>query len=192
MADRLTGVGLEIDPRELTHPTLTFLCDYWNAKKDGRAMPSRADINPSELKDHLGWVIMVEVLPEFADFRYRLIGTLVTQYYLEDTTGKTVSEAFGRPGAEAARKGVLAMFRKCARDCVTLRVFGDPGWIAPGFEEFESICLPLSDDGVHCNMILHAFVFNRESVMLSRGIARANGRRLPVVPSNKPRLQTPD
>jgi len=184
MGERLTGVGLEIDPRKFLHPTLTFLREYWDSKRGGRAMPSRSDIRPSELRDHLGWVILVDVLPGFADFRYKLVGTLVTQYYLEDTTGKTVREAFGRKGAEAARNGVLAMFRKCARDCVVLRTHGDAGWIAPGFEEFESICLPLSDDGAHCNMILHAFVFNRERVMLAREIARANGGKILVEPAS--------
>lgn len=148
-------------------------------------MPSRADIKPSELKEHLGWVTLVEVLPGLTDFRYKLIGTLVTQYYLEDSTGKTVREAFGGRRSEAAVNGALAMFRKCARDCVMLRVHGDAGWIAPGYEEFEAICLPLSDDGATCNMVLHAFAFNREKVMLAREIARANGGRLLVTPTRR-------
>jgi hypothetical protein len=57
------------------------------------------------LREHLGWVIMVEVLPGEADFRYRLIGTLVTQYFLADSTGKTVSEAFAKNG-EGVIKGL--------------------------------------------------------------------------------------
>jgi hypothetical protein len=178
---------LEVDPREFAHPTLAFLRAYWDEKRGDRAMPSRADIRPSELKEHLGWVTLVEVLQDFSDFRYRLIGTLVTQYYLEDTTGKTVRETFGRRTSKAGVNGALAMFRKCARDCVVLRVHGSADWIAPGFEEFESICLPLSDDGVRCNMILHAFVFNRDKVMLAREIARANGGKLIANPAKRVR-----
>jgi len=181
VAERLEGVGSEVDPQQFAHPTLAFLKQYWDAKRGDRRMPSRADIKPSEIKDHLGWVMMVEVLPDLVDFRYRLIGTLVTQYFLEDSTGKTVSEAFGGR-ADVAVKAVIAMFRKTARDCLPLRAFGDAGWIAPGFEEFETVCLPLSDDGQTCNMILHAFVFNRERVMLAREIARANGGTLLVPP----------
>lgn len=187
LGDRLTGVELEVDPREIAHPTLAFLRDYWNEKRGQRTMPARSDLAPSELKEHLGWVTLVEVLPGFTDFRYKLIGTLVTQYYLGDSTGKTVREAFGGKRSEAGVNGALAMFRKCARDCVVLRVHGDAGWIAPGYEEFDSICLPLSDDGIRCNMILHAFVFNREKVMLAREIARANGGKLVVNPPNRPR-----
>jgi hypothetical protein len=185
MSERLQNVQSEINPATLDHPTLAFLRDYWDKKRGTRAMPSRADISPSELREHLGWVIIVEVLPEFADFRYKLIGTLVAQYWLMDSTGKTVGEAFALSG-EAAAKGVQSIFRKCARDRVIVRSFGGAGWIARGYEEFDSICLPLSDDGENVNMILHAFVFDKPDVMLARQIAKANGGRLLDRPVTKP------
>jgi hypothetical protein len=182
MAERLTGVGSETDPIHFKSATLAFLREYWDAKRGGRRMASRADIRPSELKDHLPWVIMVEVMPGLSDFRYRLIGTLVTQYFLKDSTGLTIREAFAERG-EAATKAVQAMFRKTARDRLPMRSFGDAGWIAPGFEEFEAIYLPLSDDGETVNMILHAFVFDQARVLISREIARANGGTLPMQPA---------
>ena len=182
MSDRLAHVGSEIDPTALANPTLAFLRSYWDAKRGERAMPSRSDIRPSELKEHLGWVIMVEVLPDLSDFRYRLIGTLVTEYFLTDATGLTVSEAFADRGP-AAIKGVQALFRKTARDKIPMRAFGDAHWIAPGYEEFDSIYLPLSDDGETVNMILHGFVFDRPTVMMAREIARAHGGQLQVPPA---------
>ena len=129
MADRLMSVGSEINPVNLEHPTLAFLRSYWDAKRGERMMPSRTDIKPSELREHLGWVNMAEVMPGMEDFRFRLVGTLVTQYFLRDATGKTISEAFA-PAGEGAIKGVKAIFRKTARDKVPMRVFGDAGWIA--------------------------------------------------------------
>lgn len=181
MTERLHHVGTQINPAALENETLAFLLNYWNAKRGTRAMPSRADIKASELKEHLGWVLIVEVLPNLADFRYRLIGTLVTQYFLADGTGKTVSEIYG-DSSPAAAKGVAAIFRKCARDAVVVHAYGDANWIARGFEKFECICMPLSDDGATVNMLLHAFVFDRPSVMLAREMARANGGHLPDVP----------
>ncbi len=183
--DKLERVGTEISPSVLENETLAFLQKYWNGKRGARAMPTRADIKASEMKEHLGWVILMEVLPDLSDFRYKLIGTLVNQYYLGDSTGKTVREAFFAERGEGAVKAVQAMFRKCARDHVVVRSFGDAGWIGAGFEKFDCICLPLSDDGATVNMILHAFVFDRETVMLSREIARANGGRLLDVPPPK-------
>ena len=42
-------------------------------------MPLRKDIDPLELKDHLGSLNIIECLPERDDFRYRLIGTRIAE-----------------------------------------------------------------------------------------------------------------
>ena len=178
--ERLEKVQTQINPASLENETLAFLFRYWNEKRGARAMPSRADIKASELRDHLGWVMIVEVMPDISDFRYRLIGTLVTQYFLGDSTGKTVKEIYGTSNPVAG-KGVSAIFRKCARDKAVVHAFGEAGWIGEGFENFNCICLPLSDDGEHVNMILHAFVFDRSSVLMAREVARANGGQLPAI-----------
>lgn len=181
----LNHTWTEINPVVLEHPTLAFLCGYWNKKRGDRLMPSRADIRASDLKEHLGWVLLLDVLPEANDFRYRLIGTLVTQYWLMDSTGKTVSEAFAESGP-LVTKAVLSVFRKCARDKCIVRTHGDAGWLPGGFERFDSIYLPLSDNGTDPTHILHAFVFDKPEVMLARQIARMNGGKLLEVPAKKP------
>ncbi len=120
---------------------------------------------------------MIEVLPDLSDFRYRLIGTYVTEYFLTDATGKTVTRCLRRTRSEPRQRRVKALLRKTARDKVPVRAFGDAGWIAPGFEEFDALYLPLSDDGETVNMILHGFVFDKPQVMMAREIARATWRR---------------
>ena len=184
MSERLNHVATEIDPSVLAHPTLAFLRSYWDLKRGDRSMPARGDLRASDLKEHLGWVILLDVLPDLQDFRYRLIGTLVTQYWLQDSTGKTVKEAFEESGP-VVQKAVSSVFRKCARDKCIVRSHGDAGWLPGGYERFDSIYLPLSDDGEHVSHILHAFVFDKPEVMLAREIARANGGRLPEVPTKK-------
>ncbi len=159
------------NPAQFVHPTCVFLRAWWEQKRGSRAMPSRADISPSQLKDHLGWVMILDVLPGARDFRYRLIGTLVTQYFSSDSTGRTVMEAFETSG-EAVAKSVNGVFRKVARDKCVMRTAGDAGWLAEGMEEFEAIYLPLSDDGDTVTHILHAFVCDRDRMLLARQIAR--------------------
>jgi hypothetical protein len=181
MTKRFPNVRFETNPQHLDHPTLAFLRDYWERKRGGRSMPSRADIKPSELKDHLGWIIMVDVLPDAADFRYRLIGTLVTQYFGGDATGKTVSEAWAPQGEEGVQ-GTLAIFRYIVEKKVVLRAHGDTDWNTIGLENFDCLYLPLSDDGETVNVVLHAFVFDEPEVLLARQIARANGNQLLIVP----------
>lgn len=122
-------------------------------------MPRRSDINPAELKEHLGWVILADVLPGFTDFRFRTIGTRVAQTILADATGKTVTEGFALYG-KAAVQGALAVLRKSARDRVPLRAFGDAGWVGHSFLDFDALFLPLSDDGMTANMILAVLVFD--------------------------------
>ena len=185
-AERLMSVGSEINPVKLDHPTLQFLRSYWDEKREGRAMPTRNDIRPTELREHLGWMNLAEVLPGLEDFRFRLVGTLVTQYFLREPTGKTITEAFAEAG-EGAVKGVKAIFRKTARDRVPMRVFGDAGWIASGYEQFDSIYLPLSDDGETCNMVLNAFVFDRPRVLMAREIAKVHGGKVDAVPAAPPK-----
>jgi hypothetical protein len=185
MRDRLQGVGTEINPEHLAHPTLMAVRDYWDVKRGDRAMPARADLHPSELRDYLGWMTMLEVIPDLPDYRYRLIGGLITQYFLGDATGKTVTEAFA-PAGEGAIKGMKAVLGKTVQARVPIRCFGEAGWLAPGFEEFETLFLPLSDDGEQVNMILNAFVFDKPTVMMARTIAGGEYSRLPVVP--RPRV----
>jgi len=169
------------NPTSFDSAACTFLKNYWDAKRGARAMPRRADISPAQLKEHLGWVMILEVLPGGRDFRYRLIGTLVTQYFLQDSTGKTVAEAFA-PNGEAVIKAVNSVFRKCARDKAVMRTAGGAGWLAEGMEKFEAIYLPLSDDGETVTHILHAFVCDREQMLLARQIAKNHGGKLMAPP----------
>jgi len=131
-------------------------------------MPARADIKPSDMKEHLGWIILLDALPDFADFRYRTIGTRVTQYFLADSTGKTVTEAFGAYG-ETVVRGVIAVHRKAAQDKVVVRSFGGAGWLVRSFLDFDALYLPLSDDGQTANMILSAFTFDAARLPPARG-----------------------
>jgi hypothetical protein len=167
MSPRLSGVSSEVDPQNLELPVLRFLKDYWEQKRPGRAMPSRADIHPAEMKEHLGWIILVDVLPDFSDFRYRTIGSRVTQYFLQDATGRTIKAAFASYG-EAAVNAALAVHRKCARDRVVLSSHGGAGWLGRSFLDFDALYLPLSDDGATVNMILSAFTFDRAALLEAR------------------------
>jgi hypothetical protein len=177
MSEATAAGGIEINPSELKHPTLAFLRDYWNGKRAGRAMPTRADIRPADLKEHLGWITLIDVLPGARDFRYRLIGTLITEYFFWDATGKTVTEAFAalpKPVCDA----VLGVYRCVVESRAPLRAYGDMGWAGKGIEACEAVYLPLSDDGETVHFILQAFVFDRESVLMARHIARANDGQL--------------
>jgi hypothetical protein len=168
MAKRVENVGAEIDPQHLAQPTLAFLKTYWDGKRGDRAMPRRADIDPLEMKEHLGWIILADVMPDLADFRYRVVGTRVTQYFGRDITGKLLSEMY-EPFGQPALKMALAVYRKVARERIVLRTFGKAGWLEDDFIDFDQLFLPLSEDGVNATMIMSAFTYD------PRRLRRAHG-----------------
>lgn len=174
MSEATASGGVEFNPKELKHPTLSFLRDHWNAKRGARAMPSRDDLRPAEMRAHLGWLCMLDVLDGGAEFRYRLIGTMISEYFFWNPTGKTVSEAFAAQPAKL-RDAVLGVCRCAVQSRAPLRVYGDAGWAGKGIEECEGLYLPLSSDGMKVDVLLHAFVFDPESVLTARRIARLSG-----------------
>lgn len=175
MARRFPNVRFEDNPAHLAHPTLASLKDYWDAKRGNRLMPARADLRPADIREHLPWIVLIDVLPK--DFRYRLIGTLITEYFKTDATGLTVREAWAPQGEEGIQ-GMLSILRDVMQKRIPVRCYGETGWNTIGLEKFDALYLPLSDDGQNVNMIFHVFVFNRPEVLLARQIERDAGREL--------------
>lgn len=162
MSSRLSGVFSEIDPAPLEHPTLAFLKTYWDSKRGDRAMPARAELRPAEMKQYVRSLVLVDALPGFTDFRYRTIGTDVTELIFANATGKTVSEAFAPLGQEAVDLAI-AGYRKVAEDHVALRAYGSAAWLGLPHMDFDSLHLPLSDDGRSVNMIISAASYTQAS-----------------------------
>jgi hypothetical protein len=83
----------EIHPAEsVEDPELRHLLDYWNRLRGARAMPTRGELDPKEMRRSLRYVHMYDVVEGGEDFRARLVGTSVYPGLDEDQTGKLVSE----------------------------------------------------------------------------------------------------
>ena len=74
------------------HPRLGELYDLWNLARGTRAMPIRRDLDVLALKPWLGHLTLVDVLRPPLDFRYRVYGTTLRNYYGRDLQGRKVSE----------------------------------------------------------------------------------------------------
>ena len=66
--------------------------EYWSGKKGERPMPTRADIDPTDIRDVLSNVILVRL--EYNPFRvlYRLVGTRSVENAGMDFSGKYLDE----------------------------------------------------------------------------------------------------
>lgn len=74
-------------------PALMSVASYWLAKRNGRLMPDRAEIDPLDLPAAV-WpnLLLAEPVAGSTAIRYRLVGSAHVERYGFDFTGKTTSE----------------------------------------------------------------------------------------------------
>lgn len=65
---------------------------YWTGKLRGRPMPTRADIDPAEVKDLLPFLIITDITGEPFRIRFRLLGSKVVAESGSDFTGRYLDE----------------------------------------------------------------------------------------------------
>ena len=76
-------------------PVLGPALTYWTAKRGGRLMPRKRDIDPIEIPAKIVPNLqLIDVIDGGARFRYRLIGTATVDAYGEDFTGRYADEMF--------------------------------------------------------------------------------------------------
>jgi hypothetical protein len=73
-------------------PRVRQLRDYWESKRQGRAMPARADIDPSELKPLLPYLIITDLFTDPLRVRIRLAGTRVCEAFGFNVAGRWLEE----------------------------------------------------------------------------------------------------
>jgi hypothetical protein len=138
--------GMPSDPR------LKSLLDYWDEKRGTRAMPSRADIDPTTIgKDLLPWIALTEVIDGGARFRFRLCGTGLASIAGLDLTGRFIDEL--NPNLEYA-----AYIMDLYRLAVARRrpVYSETSYVASSVKPRSTVRLicPLSNDGATVNMCI--------------------------------------
>ncbi len=145
------------DPSQLSAPRLRQAFAYWQGKRAGRAMPSRRDIDPVEMPQLLPYVMLIDVLPEPLDFRYRLIGTEVRAIVARDYTGLRFSEVPGKGKDSVVWGNCEEVVRRKAP------LSRSPPYVGPEphLTRCENVLLPLSEDDREVSMILLVISFER-------------------------------
>ncbi|WP_374307874.1 PAS domain-containing protein [Dongia sp.] len=126
------------------------LYTYWRGKCRGGSLPSRADIDPTEIPRLLPYLTIVEVVPDNRRYVYRLVGTKEVEIRGQDPTGKSVAEAYYGPSIEEA-------YASYDRTILAAQPhYDDSPFVGPGgrYNDDEMLFLPLSDDGQNVTRIL--------------------------------------
>jgi len=140
--------------------SLRQLFAYWQGKRGDRAMPARADIDPSEIKALLPYMILVDVVhgaDAALDFVYRLVGTREVEIRGADPTGRRVAEAYHGPSAENAVGCYVQVVEARAP------LLDDEYFVRDGdrYADEANLFLPLSNDGEKVNMVLVFTAYRR-------------------------------
>lgn len=141
-------------------PILVRLFEYWDGKRAGRLMPSRADIDPTELRALVLNVMLYDVVEPGRLYRIRLVGQAIVDFVGANNTGKMAGDGMP-PGA--ARSMVEILNSVVTRRAPRFRV-GSAYWHrAKAHRRFEACFLPLSSDGETVDKILAGNVFATET-----------------------------
>src|SRR5882724_4542583 len=65
---------------------------YWDGRRGGREVPTRADLDPADIPSLLRYVFLIDVLSDPLRLRYRVFGTALTALFKRDLTGCEVGE----------------------------------------------------------------------------------------------------
>jgi len=76
------------DFSQIDSPRIHRFLDYWKARRAGPdAIPLRSDFNPTDLRELLPNMLIVDVEHDPLRFRYRLVGTRVVEFNSQEFTG---------------------------------------------------------------------------------------------------------
>jgi hypothetical protein len=131
-------------------PKAVALYQYWNARRGVRAMPTRADIDPLEMRQWLPRLTLVDVSPDGRGFTYRLVGTRIVDLLGVDPTGLPVETAW----PEQAASLVVACYREVVETRKPVFCQQSNGWLDDQKPTAWAMRLPLSSSGEEVDMIL--------------------------------------
>jgi len=141
---------------EPKHEPLRRLLAYWHAKKGDRPAPTRAEIDPAEIKALLPHVGLVDVERTPLRFRFRLAGTEIAKGYGEELTGRYLDEI----DLNFHQHEILAEYVHTAES-------GEPSCSVKDYNRkdghhirYERLVLPLSSDGKTIDMLLGGCIFD--------------------------------
>jgi hypothetical protein len=102
------GVAWNPAAEQFDAAALRFLTTYWRGLAGPDALPHLKQIDPLALRPALGYVMLLDLVENGRDFRYRLYGSMVASVSGFDMTGKLLSE---HPASPYVTEFALAGYR---------------------------------------------------------------------------------
>ena len=154
------------------HRKLLRLLEYWIEKKADRIAPARRDIQPTEMRDFLPNVFLVDVEERPMRFRFRLVGTEIVELFGIDVTGRYVDELDFSDRAPAVHAYYAAVVTTREPNCHAVQFTRGNG----RHLSYERVILPLSSNNVAVDMLLGGICFDEAYQTRLSSAARRVGR----------------
>jgi hypothetical protein len=140
---------------EVESPILRRFFQYYQEKRGDRTFPARADLDPVDFPYALGDVTLVNVHHDPLNFSFRLDGSRHVERFGFDLTGRSLDD-FPYP---EMRQAIFASYKDVVDHRDTRRYFRDLESAGRWFR-YETLLLPLSNDGTVIDMIVSVISFH--------------------------------
>ncbi len=135
---------------------ITSLVEHWEAKCPPDRLPARADFPAESLRRWIGCITLVDVFQDPLRFRWRLIGTTVTEHMGRDSSGKWFTDLYDEPTLEKH----VAAYRTAVERRAPAYFRGNLEYVNKDYRYFNSVHLPLADDGTNVDMLVLGMDFD--------------------------------
>jgi hypothetical protein len=145
-------------PYDDAEPALSAIFDYWAGKCRGAEPPIRRDLDMIDIPAKVLPLLMlfdVDTKSGRMRFRYRLIGTTVTQYIGHDHTGRFLDEVIPADRAAVVVPSLEAAVKTGKANTLEAS-FAFPN---RDFNYVRRLVMPLSSEGTKSDMLMTCFVF---------------------------------
>lgn len=142
---------------EFRSPILPELIAFWEAARPGPLLPGRAAFDAVDLLRFKGHISLVEIERNPQRFRFRLVGTAITEMLGRDSTGLYLDQLYSAETYDLA----VAGYRYCVDTGLPAKASGQMVHANKEYVQFESVDLPLATDGTTVDMILKGSDFIR-------------------------------
>jgi hypothetical protein len=137
-----------MDLSAMTDRRLVRAAEYWRTKANGRAMPDRVDLNPTEIPDLLPWIVLWDVIP--GGYRIRLAGTAICEAHGREIKG-TDFDTLHADGTAAIRPEYDFVVREGAPHYAERTMW----WNHRSYRAYRRVLLPFTNGGGDCALIMN-------------------------------------
>jgi hypothetical protein len=134
------------------NPACRLALRQWRLKCGARPMPTRTDFDPRELKPVLAQLILIDVIDDPPDFRYRLASRVVHDLGDAEPNAPSVLDLAPRQYGQMLWNDLCEMQQTCEPQYVQTSVIGQTGEPL----SYRVLRLPLGTDRQTLDMVLVA------------------------------------